>query len=103
MADLPKGIIKRGEKYRVSTMVRGARKTATCSTLEIATQTLEQFKLGLLEQAKEQHKTWTLAQAWDAYVDYRLAKTTAKLTVNEKKSSGMARCSSSSLGLTFSG
>lgn len=82
---LPKGIIKRGDKYRVSTMVRGARKTATCSTLEIAVKTLEQFKLGLLEQAKEQHKTWNLAQAWDAYVDYRLAKTTAKLTVNEKK------------------
>ena len=36
MTNLPKGISKRGDKFRVSVMVNGKRKTATLKTLEEA-------------------------------------------------------------------
>ena len=84
-SNLPKGITKRGEKYRVSIMVKGHRRSATCSTLEVALQTLQQFKMGLQKQVNETYQTWSLSDAWKAYVQHRLATTTSSEMTDAKK------------------
>ena len=72
---LPAGITQRGAKYRVSTMIAGKRATATCKGLTEALEVLQRFRLGLTEDAPSgQHAVWTVGQAWEQYVDYRVAK-----------------------------
>jgi integrase len=74
---LPKGITHRGDKYRVSVMVAGQRKTATCKTLEEASETMQQMKLGLFDATSGEFDVWNLATAWEKYVDYRTVKNPA--------------------------
>lgn len=74
MDKLPSGIIKRGAKFRVSVMVAGERETATCKTLDEATQTKQKFLLGLADAANPvEKKVWTLQDGWDHYIDYKVA------------------------------
>ena len=81
---LPKGITERSGKFRVSIMVAGKRRTATCTTLEEAEATAAQLKLGLYETTAIEKKTWNLETAWQHYVDYRVAASTHS-TSNPKK------------------
>tara|TARA_R110002073_G_scaffold138341_1_gene287891 strand:- start:342 stop:1382 length:1041 start_codon:yes stop_codon:yes gene_type:complete len=81
---LPKGITERSGKFRVSIMVAGKRRTATCKTLEEAEATTAQLKLGLYETTAIEKKTWNLQTAWENYVDYRVAASTHS-TSNPKK------------------
>tara|TARA_R110000782_G_scaffold255944_1_gene344838 strand:+ start:508 stop:1548 length:1041 start_codon:yes stop_codon:yes gene_type:complete len=81
---LPKGITERSGKFRVSIMVAGKRRTATCTTLEEAEATTAQLKLGLYETTAIEKKTWNLQTAWENYVDYRVAASTHS-TSNPKK------------------
>ena len=71
---LVKGITQRGDKYRVSVMVLGKRKTATCKTLQEAAETMQQMKLGLFDATSGEFDVWNLATAWEKYVDYRTVK-----------------------------
>ena len=83
-SNLPKGITERSGKFRVSIMVAGKRRTATCKTLEEAEATTAQLKLGLYETTAIEKKTWNLQTAWENYVDYRVAASTHS-TSNPKK------------------
>ena len=74
---LVKGITQRGDKYRVSVMVLGKRKTATCKTLQEAAETMQQMKLGLFDATSGEFDVWNLATAWERYVDYRTVKNPA--------------------------
>jgi integrase len=72
---LPKGIIQRGDTYRVSVQVAGKRTTGTALTLTDAIRMVEQIKSGAFTRTGENStlKTWTLEEAWDAYIEYRTA------------------------------
>ena len=69
---IPKGIIQRGRKYRVSVMVEGTRQTATCKNLVEAISVLERFKRGLLTGHIVNYSTWNVSTAWDNYIRYRV-------------------------------
>lgn len=81
---LPKGITERSGKFRVSVMVAGKRRTATCKNLEEAEATAAQLKLGLSTSTGPNKKTWNLETAWEHYVDYRVAASPHS-TANPKK------------------
>lgn len=81
---LPKGITERSGKFRVSVMVAGKRRTATCKNLEEAEATAAQLKLGLHDTTATEKKTWNLETAWEHYVDYRVAASPHS-TANPKK------------------
>lgn len=70
MMKLPKGITARGDKFRVSIQVDGARRTATCATLEEALARADQMRNGLEELAESDN--WTIRQALDNYVEGHL-------------------------------
>jgi len=70
---LSKGITERSGKFRVSVMVAGKRRTATCKSLEEAEATMAQLKLGLYDIAAIQKKPWNLVTAWEHYVDNQVA------------------------------
>ena len=83
--NLPKGITKRGAKYRVSCMVSGKRTTATCKSLTEALQALQRFRRGLIDdEHAAEHAVWTVGAAWEKYIDYRVAKA-VNSTSNHKK------------------
>jgi len=84
MVDIPKGISKRGDKFRVSVMVKGKRKTATLKTLEEALAALQQMKIGLFDVTSGQYTNWNLKTAWEHYVDHRVA-VSPHSTANHKK------------------
>jgi integrase len=72
MADkLPTGIIKRGDKYRVSVMVQGNRTTQTHNTLEAALKARDDLKAGRMG-ALSTHEIWNLRQAIDAFTAQRM-------------------------------
>jgi integrase len=71
MEKLPKGIIKRGEKYRVSVMVDGKRTTQTVNTLREAEKVAEDLRSGRVG-ALSSHEIWNLRQAVDAFTEARL-------------------------------
>jgi integrase len=81
---LPKGITERSGKFRVSVMVAGKRRTATCKSLEEAEATAAQLKLGMFDTTTTERKTWNLETAWERYVDYRVAASPHS-TANPKK------------------
>ena len=81
---VPKGIMKRGKKYRVSVMSEGQRQTATCKTLIEAISVLEEYKKGLLTGHIVNYSTWNVATAWDNYVRYRV-EIAPNSTGNSKK------------------
>lgn len=68
---LPKGIIKRGDKFRVSVMIDGKRTTQTHVTLEQATKALRDLRAGKLSAAFSA-KVWNLREAVDAFTHHRL-------------------------------
>ena len=82
--ELPKGIIKRNRKYRVSVMVDGKRKSATCSTINEAIAVLEDYKKGLLAGNAVDYQTWNVATAWSNYIRYRV-EIAPHSTGNDKK------------------
>lgn len=72
MADkLPTGILKRGDKYRVSVMVQGKRTTQTHNTLEAALKARDDLKAGRMG-ALSTHEIWNLRQAIDAFTAQRM-------------------------------
>lgn len=71
MEKLPKGIIKRGEKYRVSVMVDGKRTTRTVNTLAEAQKTASDLRTGRTG-ALSTHELWNLRQTVDAFTEARL-------------------------------
>lgn len=72
MADkLPTGILKRGDKYRVSVMVQGKRTTQTHTTLEAALKARDDLKAGRMG-ALSTHEIWNLRQAIDAFTTQRM-------------------------------
>lgn len=72
MADkLPTGIIRRGDKYRVSVMVQGNRTTQTHITLEAALKARDDLKAGRMG-ALSSHEIWNLRQAIDAFTAQRM-------------------------------
>lgn len=81
---LPKGITERSGKFRVSIMVTGKRRTATCKTLEEAEATVAQLKAGMFDLAATERQVWNLQTAWESYVDYRVASS-PNSTSNHKK------------------
>ena len=81
---LPKGITERSGKFRVSIMVAGKRRTATCTTLEEAEATAAQLKSGLFDVTATEKQVWNLETAWENYVDYRVASS-PNSTANAKK------------------
>ena len=70
MTQLPKGITKRGESYRVSIMVEGKRHTKTLPTLEDAEEYAKDVRNGNLESDPEE--SWTLPEALEQYVQGHL-------------------------------
>ena len=84
MSKLPKGITERSGKFRVSIMVAGKRRTATCKTLEEAEATAAQLKAGLFDVTATEKQVWNLETAWENYVDYRVASS-PNSTANAKK------------------
>lgn len=76
MENLPKGITKRGNTYRVSTQVEGKRVTASCKDLQAALVVRDSIKAGLYKNAgipsEGIYKTWTFREAWDSYIAYRI-------------------------------
>lgn len=83
-SNLPKGITERSGKFRVSIMVTGKRRTATCKTLEEAEATAAQLKAGLFDVTATERQVWNLQTAWENYVDYRVASS-PNSTSNHKK------------------
>lgn len=68
---LPTGILKRGDKYRVSVMVQGKRTTQTHNTLEAALKARDDLKAGRMG-ALSTHEIWNLRQAIDAWATQRM-------------------------------
>ena len=68
---LPTGILKRGDKYRVSVMVQGKRTTQTHNTLEAALKARDDLKAGRMG-ALSTHEIWNLRQAIDAFTAQRM-------------------------------
>lgn len=68
---LPTGILKRGDKYRVSVMVQGKRTTQTHTTLEAALKARDDLKAGRMG-ALSTHEIWNLRQAVDAFTAQRM-------------------------------
>jgi integrase len=81
---LPKGITQRGDKFRVSIMVRGARKTATCGSLDEAVAVAEKLRYGIIDKHMGASFVWDVGTAWGAFVDHRVANSPATST-NPKK------------------
>ena len=69
--ELPKGIIKRGDKFRVSVMIDGRRATQTHVTLEQATKALNALRAGK-QSAAMSSKVWNLREAVDAFIHHRV-------------------------------
>ena len=84
ISNLPKGITERSGKFRVSIMVAGKRRTATCKTLEEAEATTAQLKAGLFVAVGAERQVWNIQTAWQNYVDYRVAASPHS-TSNHKK------------------
>ena len=83
ISKLQKGITERSGKFRVSIMVAGKRRTATCTTLEEAEVTTSELRAGLFNATPTEKKVWNLETAWEHYVDYRVASS-AHSTANPK-------------------
>lgn len=82
---LPKGITRRGKKFRVSIMVDGNRKGGTYKTLELAMENEAVFRLGLDDLSSvTEHAVWNVATAWENYVDFRVANAVGNKTSHQK-------------------
>lgn len=81
---LPKGVTQRGDKFRVSVMVKGERKTATCATLDAATEVAERLRLGIIDEHAAEYPVWDVETAWNTFVDHRVAQSPASAS-NPKK------------------
>ena len=83
--ELPKGISKRRNRYRVSIMVDGERLTGTRDSLEAAIDLLHTYKHGTWENPAEVHqlKGWNFKDAARAYMDYRIEKRVQDKTDNQ--------------------
>ena len=81
---LPKGIVQRGDKFRVSVQVNGERKTATCGTLAAAIEVAERLRLGIIDGHSAEYDVWDVQTAWNAFVDHRVAQSPASSS-NPKK------------------
>lgn len=71
MGDLPRGITKRGDKYRVSIMIDGKRTTQTHNTLEQAMQAAHNLRAGRMGPLST-HEIWNLRETVDQYTKARL-------------------------------
>lgn len=68
---LPKGIIRRGDRFRVSVMIDGQRTTQTHTTLEQAIKALHDIRAGK-QAAALSAKVWNLREAVDAFTHHRI-------------------------------
>lgn len=71
MGDLPRGIMKRGDKYRVSVMVQGKRTTQTHNTLEQAIKAAHDLRAGRMGPLST-HEIWNMRVAVSQYIESRL-------------------------------
>lgn len=71
MGELPRGIIKRGDKYRVSVMLNGKRTTQTHNTLEQAIKAAHDLRAGRMGPLST-HEIWNLRVAVEHYKEARL-------------------------------
>lgn len=81
MEKLPKGITQRGDRYRVSVMVKGQRQTGTFYTLSEAVDALEHFRLGLktTEPRAKQTGPIELQACVDLFTEHRLRSSRTEL------------------------
>lgn len=72
---LPAGIIRRPNGFRISVQVAGKRTTATAHSLSDALRMVEQIKSGAFTRTGDNSTSpvWTLAEAWESYLSYRLS------------------------------
>jgi integrase len=66
---LPKGITQRGDKFRVSIMVNGTRRTATCDSLKDAILRADELREAPTTLGSPQ---WTLEEAIENYINLHL-------------------------------
>ncbi|MEO0911600.1 MAG: site-specific integrase [Pseudomonadota bacterium] len=64
---LPKGVTRRGDKYRASVMVMGERYTGTFETVDAAHRFALDAREGLLPDQRKAGEEWTIEEAEEAY------------------------------------
>ena len=80
METIPKGITQRGDRYRVSVMVKGQRHTGTFYTLSEAKEALEEFRLGIRPQTpKGPTGPMELQNCIELFTEYRLRSSRTEL------------------------